>query len=132
LADLAAARAHLIADATAKANEAERQVLTETRAATPVGLTGLLNETMRIEDAIAAGDLIVGAIEAPMPYAGFVDRGTRGPYIIRPTRATVLHWSDAGGEHFARQVVHPGIAARNYFSEPMAARWHAALSAAFS
>ena len=49
-----------------------------------------------------------GVIQATMPYASFVENGTR-PHMIFPKRATVLSWIGYdGGRVFARFVRHPG------------------------
>lgn len=50
-----------------------------------------------------------GEIHAGMPYASFVENGTK-PHMIFPKRATVLSWIPIGGgaRVFARWVNHPG------------------------
>jgi len=49
-----------------------------------------------------------GVIEATKRYASFVEEGT-APHEIRARRAAALHWvDDAGEDHFARKVNHPG------------------------
>ena len=49
-----------------------------------------------------------GVIEATAGYASFVEEGTAA-HEIRARRAAALHWvDDAGDDHFARRVWHPG------------------------
>lgn len=49
-----------------------------------------------------------GVIEATAGYASFVEEGTAA-HEIRARRAVALHWvDDAGDDHFARRVWHPG------------------------
>jgi len=49
-----------------------------------------------------------GVIEAKMPYASFVEDGTR-PHVIVPKKARLLHWEEPQGDHhFALRVKHPG------------------------
>lgn len=48
---------------------------------------------------------------------GYQDKGTRGPYVIRPRRKRALFWP--GVAHPVRRVVHPGLKAQ-HFSEQIA------------
>lgn len=48
-----------------------------------------------------------GVIESPMNYSSYVEAGTE-PHVIAARRKKFLHWKDAGGDHFARSVQHPG------------------------
>jgi hypothetical protein len=41
------------------------------------------------------------------PYAAPQEYGSR-PHIIKPRKKKFLHWSDGSGEHFAKEVHHPG------------------------
>lgn len=50
---------------------------------------------------------------AHTPYAPFVIHGT-APHTIRPVAARALHWRDARGSHFAREVRHPGTRPNPY------------------
>lgn len=48
---------------------------------------------------------------------GYQDRGTKGPYEIRPRRKRALFWK--GARHPVKRVVHPGVKAQK-FSEQIA------------
>lgn len=48
---------------------------------------------------------------------GYQDKGTKGPYTIRPRRKRALFWK--GAAHPVRRVVHPGLKAQK-FSEQIA------------
>jgi hypothetical protein len=49
-----------------------------------------------------------GVIESKLPYASYVEDGTR-PHVIVPKKARLLHWEEPQGDHhFARRVKHPG------------------------
>lgn len=49
---------------------------------------------------------------------GYQDKGTKGPYPIRPRRKRALSWP--GAAHPVRRVMHPGLKAQG-FSEKIAA-----------
>lgn len=44
--------------------------------------------------------------------------GTR-PHIIRPKKAKVLRWEDAGGVHFAKFVRHPGTQPQDWMKRAL-------------
>ena len=49
-----------------------------------------------------------GVIECRVPYASYLDEGTK-PHEIWPKTAICLRWYDEGGDaHFAKHVNHPG------------------------
>jgi hypothetical protein len=57
-----------------------------------------------------------GLIEATMPYASFVENGTR-PHLILPKKGRWLAWERPAGEwHFAQRVNHPGSRPHPYMS----------------
>lgn len=65
------------------------------------------------------GDTLVGTVLNNTRYAAAVHNGTR-PHTIRPVNGRVLAWSDptaAKGVRFAREVHHPGTAARPFLRE---------------
>ena len=43
---------------------------------------------------------------------GYKDKGTKGPYLIRPRRKKALYWK--GARHPVKVVRHPGLKARRY------------------
>lgn len=130
MADSSGLRASVLLDAQQKTQVALDQLLQMTQNETPVGLTGALRDTETTTGPDLSGELITASIEAPMPYAGFVDGGTRA-YTIKPRKGKVLVFESGGETVFARSVNHPGITARNFFSQPMAERWSRVLQAVF-
>lgn len=130
MADSSGLRAAVVLDARDKAQLALEDLARQTRDATPTGLTGLLGDSERTDGPDINGEVITAAIEAPAPYASFVDSGTK-PYTIRPKKGNLLVFESGGETVFARVVHHPGITARKFFSVPMAERWTRALAAVF-
>ncbi len=49
-----------------------------------------------------------------VPYFDYVIKGTTGGQIIRPVAARALHWSDAGGDYFAKSVVRGDTPANDF------------------
>jgi hypothetical protein len=59
-----------------------------------------------------SGDVLI--IAAHVPYAAFVETGTRA-HIIAPRNAQALRWYDSnGGPVFAKLVHHPGTRPEPY------------------
>lgn len=85
---------------------------------------GRLRDSVRYSRSTRA-ILVRGEFRAHTPYTRYVVDGTR-PHIIRPVAARALHWRDAGGDHFARLVRHPGTRP-NPFARRAADRMHAQL-----
>lgn len=57
-----------------------------------------------------------GEIKASMPYASFVENGTR-PHLIEPKNGRWLAWEQPQGDwHFARRVNHPGTQPHPFMS----------------
>jgi hypothetical protein len=83
-----------------------------------VSRTGRLADSVRPIEArlnrqsqILLAGVQMGGSDAP--HAAFIEYGTRGPYVIRPRRASVLRFETEDGEVvFAHEVIHPGIRAR--------------------
>lgn len=48
----------------------------------------------------------------------YVQYGTP-PHVIKPKRYTLLHWEDKDGEHFAREVHHPGTKANPFVTRTL-------------
>jgi hypothetical protein len=85
------------------------------------------------------GELTIAVLTDDEIY-GYVDEGTKGPYVIRPKRARALRFPGVfraktspgvigstsgfkGGDNvYAKQVIHPGIKARN-FSKTIEKKW---------
>lgn len=61
------------------------------------------------------------AVTTDDPVFIYQDRGTRGPYVIRPRRRRWLRFIGRSGVVFAKRVTHPGLKAQK-FSERAAAR----------
>lgn len=59
----------------------------------------------------------VSEIKTNDPVFDYQDKGTKGPYTIRPRRKRALLWP--GAAHPVRRVVHPGLKAQ-HFSEQIA------------
>jgi hypothetical protein len=72
---------------------------------TPV-VTGRMKESERYARNGFAGGVRL-EFTAYTRYAQWVIGGAR-PHIIRPRAARALHWTNAGGSHFASVVHHPG------------------------
>lgn len=105
--------------------------------------TGQLRATINTTAVGWIGNTFWMQIHAPMPYAHFVDAGTKAHDIYpmasykwgglkrRPRgpgtesvvgRGYALRWKDeGGGEHFARMVHHPGTQPNNFFANAIAA-----------
>ena len=85
-------------------------VRSELKAKAPVAKDGAgagrLRDSIRYERNTVGGG-VTATFTAYVPYAKYVVEGT-GPHIIRARAARYLHWKDAGGDHFAKQVNHPG------------------------
>lgn len=105
--------------------------------------TGQLRATINTTAIGWMGNTFWMQIHAPMPYAHFVDVGTK-PHDILPMasyswgglkrrprgpgtesvvgRGYALRWKDeGGGEHFARRVHHPGTQPNNFFANAIVA-----------
>jgi hypothetical protein len=76
-----------------------------------------------------AGTRFVGTARNVAPHARYTVDGTP-PHTIVPRSARVLHWSDDGGEHFARRVQHPGTPPSSWWPDVVEDAWPRALAAA--
>lgn len=68
-----------------------------------------------VEGTFSEGGLS-GTVSASAPYALHVEYGTK-PHVIKPRTKRALRWASAGGKNgwaFAKQVNHPGTAARPF------------------
>lgn len=91
------------------ADESGPLVRTALKNAAPVGKglrAGRMRDSIRYERRTGNGAVTL-RFDAHVPYAGYVLHGTR-PHLITAKAARALHWSDSGGDHFARSVRHPG------------------------
>ena len=71
--------------------------------------TGRLKKSIEIKK-IKGGK----SIGPDTPYDTYVEFGT-GPHLIKPVRASVLHWVGKDGkDHFAKSVMHPGTRRQPY------------------
>ncbi len=76
--------------------------------------TGRLKKSIKIKK-ITGGK----SIGPDTPYDIYVEFGT-GPHLIKPVRASVLHWVGKDGkDHFARSVMHPGTRRQPYMRPAM-------------
>ncbi len=98
---------------------------------TPVR-TGYLAEGTRVERRDESPTMLGGVIRNIRMIASWVDKGTQGGQIIRPVRAKVLRFVVGGSTVFARRVVRGATPARNFFEEPMPARWSEAVRRALA
>lgn len=88
---------------------ARKAVATETAAKQIITAEGLV-DTGRYRSSIAwrlgeDGQGLYALIGSKVPYAGFIEFGTR-PHVIRPKTKRALAWK--GAEHPVRLVHHPG------------------------
>lgn len=67
---------------------------------------GRLRDSIRYERNTTSGGVTL-SFTAYVPYAKYVIEGTP-PHLIRARAARYLHWKDGSGDHFAKQVNHPG------------------------
>lgn len=77
--------------------------------------TGKLRSTLLVRVGARSGEL-TRTLWAPMPYASYLNDGTRGPYPIVPRRAKFLRFVQNGQVRFSRGVMHPGISARPFMT----------------
>lgn len=84
------------------------------KAKAPVAKTngGKLRDSIRKKQINDPGGVTL-TFYTEVPYARYVLEGTR-PHEIRPRVANALHWKDAGGDHFAQLVNHPGTRANDF------------------
>lgn len=109
---------------------AARKVEQDTQAAAPVR-TGGLRSQIAAGPPVPAGDVLWVRIRSAAAYSSYVDEGT-GPHPIEGNPLLVFFWPKVGEVVFFRHVNHPGTTAREFFAEPMPARWAAALQMAKS
>lgn len=100
--------------AAAWAAEVAPLVQRELKARAPVAKEngGKLRDSIRHKQVNTAGGVTL-TFHTAVPYARYVLDGTR-PHEIRPRTARALHWKDAGGDHFAQLVNHPGTRANRF------------------
>lgn len=77
-------------------------------------------DTGRLKKSIEIKKITGGKSIGPdTPYDIYVEFGT-GPHLIKPVRASVLHWVGKDGkDHFARSVMHPGTRRQPYMRPAM-------------
>lgn len=131
VADVLDAIEHLRRNSYEAMVEAVAEVASETRVNTPVK-TGFLSHSTFEEPVIDRVGVYTSAIVNDAPYALFVDRGTMGGQLITPVNSVFLAWDGPDGHtRFARAVIRGATPAANFFSEPMPARFTAALENAY-
>ena len=103
-------RFQVLKASTAWADEIGPLVRSALKAKAPIAKEGTgagrLRQSIRYERNTRAGG-VSASFYTTVPYAKYVIEGT-SPHIIRARAARALHWKDAGGARFARQVNHPG------------------------
>lgn len=103
------ARFEWTARAVAWADRVGPRLAQQLRTEAPVGKgpgAGRLRDSITYQRRTSVGSVKL-EYHSDVPYVWYVIDGT-APHEIRPVAALALHWSDAGGEHFAKRVMHPG------------------------
>jgi len=57
-------------------------------------------------------------VDNRVPYAPYLELGTKPHKIYPKSPGGVLHWTDESGDHFAKSVNHPGTRAYKFLENP--------------
>jgi hypothetical protein len=82
---------------------------------TVVGFTPVRTGALRASIHATRTGSLAWKIASPLPYARFVEEGTRA-HVIRP-HGKFLRFQASGGVVYARRVNHPGTKARRMFEQ---------------